>query len=207
MVRRLWYEREEIKRGLCPQCRAESAEVRVLELKAENATLREFVQALLAQLSEDYGDYEGELPRTIAQMFIDGDKLFPTTSIRPGTELNKRVAFEVAGQAIVRQYSTDIRDAMEFADILVRRLDPADVGLYSYPTILRTGHFGECWAASFDFNLDAMWYEYEHIEHYLFAARGESAAHALSLAMLKVAAAVKANLPRRVEERHDPPHP
>ena len=65
------YEREEIKRGLCPQCRAESAEVRVLELKAENATLREFVQALLAQLSEDYGDYEGELPRTIAQMFID----------------------------------------------------------------------------------------------------------------------------------------
>lgn len=127
-------------------------------------------------------------------------------SMRPGPELNERVASEVAGWAIVRQYSTDIREAMGLADILVSRLDPSAVGLYNYPILVRTGHFGACWAASFDFNLDHEWYE--HVHEYPFAARGESAAHALSLAMLKVAAVVKADwlkhrddrLPRRSED-------
>lgn len=94
---------------------------------------------------------------------------------------------------------------MNLANILVRRLDPATGGPYTYPVLLRTGHFGECWAASFDFNLDSEWYE--HIENYPMAARGENPAHALSLAMLKVAAVVKADYkahkddtrPRRVE--------
>lgn len=111
--------------------------------------------------------------------------------MKPGLELNQIVADEVAGWVIVRQYSTDIRDAMDLANVLIDRLDPATGGLYTYPTLLCTGHFGECWAASFDFNLDAEWYE--HIENYPMAARGENPAHALSLAMLKVAAIVKAD--------------
>lgn len=134
-------------------------------------------------------------PRHIAEPVESPDPAV----MRPGPELNERVAFEVAGWAIVRQYSTDIRQAMGLADILVSRLDANDVGLYSYPTLLRTGHYGECWAASFDHNLDAMWYE--HIEHYPLAARGESAAHALSLAMLKVGAVVKADYLKRKDEK------
>lgn len=125
--------------------------------------------------------------------------------MQPGPELNQIVAAEVAGWMIVRQYSTDIREAMDLANVLVHRLDPATGGPYTYPTLLRTGHFGDCWVASFDFNLDAEWYE--HVERYPMAARGENPAHALSLAMLKVAAIVKADYEARKEAHKDAMRP
>lgn len=51
--------------------RAEQAERRVRELEM-------LARDLLARLSRDYGDYEGELERDVAELFIRGDKLLPT---------------------------------------------------------------------------------------------------------------------------------
>lgn len=66
----------------------------------------------------------------------------------------------------------------------VHRLIPMDKqGPCNFLTLVCTGHTTG-WAASFDFNLDAEWYE--HTEQYPFAARAETAGEAIQRAAMLV---------------------
>ena len=48
--------------------------------------ITQLARDLLARLSQDYGDYEGELDSEVADLFIRGDKLFPIEDQEDETE-------------------------------------------------------------------------------------------------------------------------
>lgn len=82
-------------------------------------------------------------------------------------------------------YSEDMNAAWCVVEKMHAGIDPATMGPYQYLTLVCTGAYGENWAASFDFNLDADWIE--DVERYPFAARATTPALAICRAALNAA--------------------
>ena len=72
-------------------------------------------------------------------------------------------------------------------------------GCTPYPTLLRTGHYGECWAASFDHNLTPCGMSISNTTRLQHAARVPPTPCRWPL--LKVGAVVKADHLKRKDEK------
>ena len=103
--------------------------------------------------------------------------------MRAGRELDALVAEKVMGLAA--PYSTDIAAAWLVVEHMHARLDPAAQGAHQLLTLMCVGHYRDCWAASFDFELTDDWHEADRIGAYPFAARAETAPLAICLAALR----------------------